>query len=238
MGQPTVDDYLSYIPGCGVHKLRRSSSTKTTKPSNARDLQGVKFSTWESFVETVEEQRNIALNSKPEKKLLPVYEKELTEFVSQNESQVETALRDGLFNPLRCLMVYLGFPGDFKSKPTQVILDPDYSWESKMRKESTERSSSDTADASPIDTILIEVKTFWAFNPPDDLVPILKLETSSSQSQAEMSAPRAKRSKKDDPDDMRSKVVWAVLQIYVYMSVNHLRYGVLATFEKFFFLRR
>ncbi|CAM6084173.1 unnamed protein product [Calypogeia fissa] len=217
MGQTTVDDYLTYIPVGGYHRgLYLRSGSKTTMPSNPRDLDGVEISTWESFVETVHEQRTIALNSKSEKELFPLYEEEHP-IKCENESQVEHALLTGLFGPLRRLMLYLGFPGDFVVRPHMVTLDPDYSWESEMRKDSTERSSPDTAVASSIDTILVEVKTFWEFNPPDDLVPILELEMSSSQPQAEQSVPPAKRSKKDDPGDMGKVVIRAVSQIYGYM---------------------
>ncbi|CAM6104615.1 unnamed protein product [Calypogeia fissa] len=205
MGETTVDDYLTYIPGDGVQDIRHGSSSRTTMPSNPRDLEDVEILTWESFVETVNKQRIIALNSKAGEELEPLYEKKRTKFECQNESEVERALDYGLFEPLQRLMIYLGFPGRFRSRPQAVILNPDYSWERKMRKESTERSSPNTADASPIDTILVEVKSFWAFNPPDDLVPILE-----SQSQAKQSAPPAKRSKKDDSGDTEGKVMWAV----------------------------
>ncbi len=61
---------------------------------------------------------------------------------------------------------------------------------------------------------MVEVKTFWALNLPDDLVSAI--EKSGGE----------------------GKIAHAVQQVYGYMSVNHLKYGVLSTYEKTFFFRR
>ncbi|KAI3641289.1 hypothetical protein MIR68_000676, partial [Amoeboaphelidium protococcarum] len=71
-------------------------------------------------------------------------------------------------------------------------------------------------DSTSKDLIPAEVNTMWAFDVGQELFDILNDQGSSDY-----------------------KVVYKVVsQIYGYMSINHCKYGILCTYDKFYFLKR
>ncbi|KAI3654883.1 hypothetical protein MP228_000263 [Amoeboaphelidium protococcarum] len=66
------------------------------------------------------------------------------------------------------------------------------------------------------DIIPVEVKSMWAFDVGDELSDVLN----------------------DGANDDYQKVKKVVSQVYGYMSINHCKYGILCTYDKFYFLKR
>ncbi|KAI3650481.1 hypothetical protein MP228_003962 [Amoeboaphelidium protococcarum] len=66
------------------------------------------------------------------------------------------------------------------------------------------------------DIIPVEVKSMWAFDVGDELSDVLN----------------------DGANDDYQKVKKVVSQVYGYMSISHCKYGILCTYDKFYFLKR
>ncbi|CAM6082735.1 unnamed protein product [Calypogeia fissa] len=215
MGTTTINDYLTYVPVGVVRHGVYTSGTRTTHPAHPRDLVGVDIVSWETFAESVQRECERASAQQSDEKLEPLLEKNRAVSFVQNEAGLERALDNRLFMPLQRLLCKVGVNGEFVPKPSSVILDPDWSWQ----------STDAQGKGISVDKILIEVKTFWAFDAPDDLVETVK---------SGLLTPPSEENKKS----IAQKAVRAVSQLYGYLSINHLQYGVLCTFDKYYFMRR
>lgn len=123
------------------------------------------------------------------------------------------------FSVYRCLDILMNalIPQfDFLTKGTfssiegrsGVFADPDRIWSS---------------DGYKLSKLVVEFKTPWAFNVVDNII---------EQYNAEYSKFNSGRVKK------KGKVIRAIEQTYVYMTINRHRYGCLTTFDKTWFLRK
>jgi hypothetical protein len=232
----TVEAFLNYRPR-GVDRARMgSSSTATTKPANPRN-DVVDIRVWEDFPNTVAQlYTQLQAGNRWTRHITPFpirLPRGLRHKVKK-ETTVESVYFKNVLEPLEVMAESLGIHGSFIFGDNGAALNPDAVW---MQSEQSDEEYDSCR-------LVIEFKTPWAFPPVPNgnladayiaaclptagkWLRLIELEEILNIYEADTS-----------PQSPLQKVKKAVEQLWAYMTVNHLLYGVLTTHQETYFFRR
>jgi hypothetical protein len=143
-----------------------------------------------------------------------------TDFTAKSELDVQERLMSFILIPLKLFEIAFKRAIDFRTGSPYLLLKPDLCLVEKVVISGT---------PEPIPKLIVEVKTPWAFEPTDIAEAFIAQEKLIDED------PNLKGG---ESQSEKTKVFRAVSQLWGYMSVNHLRYGVITTYNETYFFRR
>jgi hypothetical protein len=232
----TFEAFLSYKPR-GVQRARTgSSSTATTIPANPRQ-DFVNIRVWEDFSGAVEQMYTELRAGNQWKRHVtsfPVYLPNGLCYKVKKEMTVASVHSKTVLEPVHSMCDSLGIRGSFLLGDNGAALNPDSVWVQSVQ-------GDDEHDSC---RLVLELKTPWAFPsvPDGDLAGAYRAACQPSASKCMFLADPKRilmhQSIDPSPQSPQRKVKNAVEQLWAYMTVNHLLYGVLSTHQETYFFRR
>jgi hypothetical protein len=218
----TFKAFLQYSVPCVKWNTEHISTTGTTAPSSKPRNDELLLSLWTDFVTgaaaAADKLEDLELEDNP---LFQFKRSTNSDFVISCEEEMTHAFSKFIGEPLTIALDSYQPQNRYRVSPKNinVLLQPDLCLFNLV------------GDDEKRLVAVIEAKTPWSFNIPDgDLVSAFEREKKLA----------AKQSCDDPTSSSRNdtKVLRVVSQIWGYLSVNHLKYGVLTTFSHTYFFRR
>ena len=237
MQQPaTIDDYLAYNPPRPI-VTKKHTSHKTTFPSNPH-MDNIELTEWESFADDALcyadgiRQGPLAAHPMPP---LPTVDTVLPYMSSETDMYALVA--------------------EYVKRPLERICGAVF--DQKITVKSVAGLLSLNSDAGIVcfhtaETVeafaycTIEYKTPYAFTPVDDGDLVAAFNAERSRQRADPARMQTRQSSSPQPEDTmtklstsdETKVSRVIAQLWAYMTVNHLKYGILTTINDTYFFRR
>jgi hypothetical protein len=232
----TVESFLNYKPRAVQRARIGSSSTATTIPANPRQ-DFVNIRVWEDFSGAVGQMYTELRagdrrrwQAGPFKIHLPIG----TCYSAKKETTIVSVHAETVLQPVRSMVDSLGIHGNFISGDNGAALNPDGVWVQSVQ-------GDDEHDSC---RLVLEFKTPWAFPsvPDGDLARAYRAACLPTASKylplADPEEIFIVQATDQSPQSSQRKVKNAVEQLWAYMTVNHLLYGVLTTHQETYFFRR
>jgi hypothetical protein len=232
--KPLIAKYLEFQPSKIFRKVsnKERTSTATTFPANPR-LDSVQVETWDSFEKEVQQfvsEKVSTTVTEPRESQKYTHNVETIQemfFSYSSEKNVEEVMGK-FFEMIIRNSIRLIFRKDIRLRHVgDARLDPDLGFV--LIKEGIESTIA-----------LVEVKTPHAFSIGSDLVGCFRAEQKKLKPAPEALA-KLRRPKKDQillNSSEETKATRAITQLWGYLSVNNLKYGILTTFNDTYFFRR